>query len=67
MTMYIKADYNGSLVFETVAGFRDESLVLNESEFLRELARLTERGDELFGIVSNEVYDVLNAAYPVSY
>ncbi len=65
--MYVKANrYNGCLQIETVAGFFDESLVTDECEFLRNCANLNEY-DEVFGILSNEVYDILHEAYRVSY
>jgi len=62
---YMKAErYNGCLHFETLAGLSiDESMYLDESEFLRESANLTEHDDSLFGIVSVEVQSILHSVY----
>ena len=61
--MSAKRDYNGKLHVETLAGFIDDSLVLDESDFLQEMATTTYIEDEIFGIVSRDVHSVLLAAY----
>ena len=63
--MYLKASrYNNILRLETLAGFHDESVVIDEANFLTSIQN---NCDDIYGIVSNDTYDVLNAAYKVQY
>ena len=57
--------HNGILVLNVVQGFNDDSLVYEEPMFLEELKDLDD--DELIeGIVSSDIYDVLNNAYDIA-
>lgn len=61
---YVQAQrYNGSLLIDTVPAFVDESNVVEESQFLKECANLDD-SEIVQGIVSQDVYEILNHAYP---
>lgn len=61
--MRAERDYKGRLIIETLAGFIDDSLVLGESEFLKEITHTTYINDTVYGIVSCDVQSILLAAY----
>lgn len=62
---YMKAqrNYNGCLQFETLAGFVDNSNVLDESDFLTACKDVINQDGNVYGIVSTDVHSVLLAAY----
>jgi hypothetical protein len=65
--MKANRDFNGCLRLETLAGFVDDSLVVDESEFLETIKDIDANDGDIFGIISSDVFDVLNNAYPVNY
>ncbi len=64
---YVKAekDHNGRISIDTLAGFTDESLAMDEVEFMADMQEIKD-GDTLVGIVSLDVFDILDAAYNVA-
>jgi hypothetical protein len=63
---YIQAEKknNGSLQFDTIQDLSRENEIYSDSEFLAEVINL-DCNEMVQGIVSTDIYDIINEAYGV--